>query len=218
MGENGDGSGFAVLYIAPGFDNRLRPSARRGEAGARGPRLSGPHRGMLTGGTGTDIGWQATWHGSSCPVSSFSFGDCDWDHNLLTKVQNRGYNAPQIVPASLRREAGVTHDVLRHDLSVRRFLAWKIGPLSSLLLSSPLPPLRSSTKAAGHGCSRPMGYRGWRYSGFSPTSSRTSSLTSPRGRGSERACASAERGQVWPAAGFNLAIAGLRLDPTRAGS
>jgi len=59
--------------------------------------------------------------------------------------------------------------------------AWKIGPLSSLLQSSPLhQPPRSSMKAVEHGCSRRMDYRGWPYSEYSPTSSQTLSPTSPR--------------------------------------
>ena len=77
---------------------------------------------------GSDLAWQTTWRGSSWPVNSIDFGDCDLHHNLLTNVKNRGYNAPQMVPASLRREAGVTHDVLRHDLSVRRFWHGRSGP------------------------------------------------------------------------------------------
>jgi len=110
--------------------------------------------------------------------------DCDLNHIFPCIAFKMGVKCGldgAASPATWR--AAVTHKVLAPRFSVGGY-AWKIGPLSSLLPSShPPQPARSSMKAAEHGCSPRTGSRGWRCLEFSPTSSRTSSLTSPRMRG-----------------------------------
>src|SRR5262245_20017145 len=109
----------------------------------------------------------------------FNYQSGDPNHIFSFHPHKMGGRIPFIVLARPRRRAGVTHTVLAPRSFRWRFLAWKIGPLSLPLPSSPLPLPHILTKAAEPGCSLVTASAVSRCSECSPTSSRTSSLTSP---------------------------------------
>ena len=126
---------------------------------------------------------------------------CDASHIFLPRGVKFGVKSDPDSLVSPRCEAGVTHNVLAPRSFRWRLFAWKIGPLSSLLLlvvTSPLPPLppSGSMKAAEHGFSPVTASAVWRCSEFWLTSSRTSSLISSA-RVGEREYAPAEYGEVY---------------------
>jgi hypothetical protein len=91
---------------------------------------------------------------------------------------------------------------LRHDLSVRRFLVWKIGPQQSLpLFNNPQPA--GIVKAAALGFSPLTAFLDWLFSESWHISFQTSSLIRDTSGSDERACASAEQaGSVFTVLGF----------------
>ena len=116
--------------------------------------------------------------GGSYHAKIFAYKSSDADHIFLCQRRKSGVKSPADSPASPRCEAGVTHNVRAPRSFRRRFLAWKIGPLSFLLPSSPLLP-PDNMKAVEHGFSLATASVVWRCSGFSPTFSRNTSLISP---------------------------------------
>jgi hypothetical protein len=91
---------------------------------------------------------------------------------------------------------------LRHDLSVRRFLVWKIGPQQSLpLFNNPQPA--GIVKAAALGFSPLTAFLDWLFSESWHISFQTSSPIRNMSGSDERACASAEEaGSVFTVLGF----------------
>src|ERR1700722_9253875 len=98
---------------------------------------------------------QRSWEGGqralSGPGRKFSYYDncfaykyCDSGRTFLVHPHESGVKFGSDSVASPRREAAVTHNVLAPRSFRWRFFAWKIGPLSSFLRISPLPPLLPS--------------------------------------------------------------------------
>lgn len=143
----------------------------------------------LRGGLEEGAGIQGPREHASTPASGTR---CDSGHIFLHQRRRFGVKSRSDSPVSPRSEVGVTHNVLAPRSFRWRLLAWKIGPLSSLLLvvTSPLPPLppSGSMKVAERGFSPATASAVWRCSAYWPTFSRTLSLISPA-RVGERACA-----------------------------
>jgi hypothetical protein len=119
----------------------------------------------------------------SCHANMFECEYRNCHHIFPARPRPSGVKSAAESLVSLRREAGVTHNVFAPRSFRWRFFAWKIGPLWSLLViaSSPLRPVLPSDnkKAAAPGFSPATASVAWRCLEFWPTFFRTSSPTSP---------------------------------------